>query len=68
MTVETDAQRAHRLANQCQVLMGSNDELLEALEGLTAAVGKMKPPKGESFGHVVAELCGARTAIENAKT
>lgn len=67
MTVETDAERAHRLANQCQVLMGQNDELLEALEGLVAVVGKMKPAKGESFGRMVAELCNAKTAIANAK-
>lgn len=61
---ETDAERAHRIANQCQVLMGSNDELLEALE---AGLRELESIKGLKPAPVVYAKQIISRAIYNAK-
>ena len=47
-------------------LIAAAPEMLEALKGLAAVIGKMKPATGEPYGRGVTELLEARAAIAKA--
>lgn len=48
-------------------LMQAAPDMQEALEGLCAVVGKMKPASGEPYGRAVAELIEARAALAKSR-